>query len=234
MLFEASRPGGGGRVAVLTRNPTVTLLLERILDAWSFAVAGPDQPCEIALVERGVPAPAAAAQVIWLTPMPLTVEAHVELPLSLVELYHYLEQLFFPVPRRHIRLPVNQPLDLNVRGVWLVGRLLSISDRGARVDCPAALPKGERIILDFKLGSYPLRVSADVLYDIPAGDVAGREHPQAGLLFNPLKPALRAALRQFIELAFVERACSAAGVDANDPGLSWFALTRNPWAGLAE
>jgi hypothetical protein len=112
--------------------------------------------------------------------------------------------------------------------------MLSISDRGARIASPALLPKRERLLLDVRIGGYPLRLTGEVLYDIPAGDVPGRELPQAGLLLSSPKPALRKALRYFIERSLVEMACKKTGIAVNDPSLSWFNLVRNPWAGLSE
>lgn len=232
MLLE-QRPGGG-QVSVLTRNATFNRLLQAILAEWQFYHESGAASLDVLLLERGLAVPAGNHQVVWLSPMPLGTAPYLEVPLSLTELYHYLEKLFFTQPRHHIRLPLNQPVDLNVHGVWLVGKLLSLSDRGARVSCPALLPKGELLQLDFRLENYPLRVSAEVLYDIPAGDAPGREHPQAGLLFKPLKPALRLALRHFIERSFVETACAKAGIAAHDPCLSWLNLARKPWLELTD
>jgi hypothetical protein len=228
------RPGGNGQVAILTRNTTFNRLMQAILEDWHFATEATAASPDILLLERGLDVPADARQVIWLTPLPLGEEPHLEVPLSLNALYHRLEQRFFAQPRHHIRLSLNQPIDLNVRGVWLVGTLLSISDRGARVTCPALLPKREPLILDFKLDNYPLRLTAEVLYDIPAGDSPGREHPQAGLLFKSARPVLRQALRDFIERSFVERACARTGIAGNDPSLSWLSLVRKPWAALSD
>ena len=234
MLLERARPGSGGQVTVTTRNRTFGRLLEAVLESWQLGAGADADSSDVVLVERGLAAPQDGRRVVWLTPMPLAAEPHLEVPLSLTELYHYLEKLFFPQPRRHIRLPLEQPVDLHVRGAWLVGRLLSVSDRGARVSCPAQLPRGESLQLDFKLDGYPLRLTAEVIYEIPAGDGSGRKHPQAGLLFRPLRPVLRLALCHFIERTFVKRACEQAGVAENDPGLSWLNLVANPWVDLAD
>jgi hypothetical protein len=234
MLLERARPGAGGRVAVLTRNPTFGRLLEAVLEDWHLGAGAEAATSDVVLVERGLAAPQDTRRVVWLAPMPLSAELHLEVPLSLTELYHYLEKLFFPQPRHHIRLPLEQSVDLNVRGTWLVGRLLSISDRGARIACPALLPKGESLHLDFKLDGYPLRLAAEVIYAVPASDGSDREHPQAGLLFRPLRPVLRLALRHFIERSFIERARARTGIAENDASLSWISLVANPWGDLAD
>lgn len=226
MLLERPSPEGG-LVAVQTRNPVVTRLLEAVLDEWNLCARGAAD-ARVTLVERGLTAPA-GQEVIWLTPLPLSERCHLELPLCLTELYHCLEQFFFPLPRRHIRLNTLVPVDLNVRGGWLVGRLLSLSDHGARIACPATLPKGELLLLDFTLDGFPLRLNAEVLYDIPAGDTEGYKEPQAGVLFKPLAADLRQELRYYIENCSLQRACAEAGVDPHDPALSWFRRAGNPW-----
>ena len=96
------------------------------------------------------------------------------------------------------------------------------------------MPTGESLELDFKLDGYPLRFTAEVVYVIPAGEGSGREHPQAGLLFQPIKPALRQSLRHYIESSFIERARVQAGIAEHDASLSWFDLVSNPWAELSR
>ena len=230
MLHDRPRRNDG-LVAVQTRNPTVTRLLETVLAEWQLGASDPSE-ARVVLVERGLPAPA-GMQVLWLSPMPVD-ELHLELPLCLTELYHCLEQFFFPLPRRHIRMATRVPVDLNVRGVWLVGRLVSLSDNGARIACPAVLPKGEPLLLDFKLDNFPLRLHGEVLYDIPPGDTEHNKEPQAGLLFKPIDPQLRQALRAYIETCCLQRACAATGISPHDPALSWFERVASPWAALGR
>ena len=229
MLLDRPRHDDG-LVAVQTRNQTVTRLLEAVLAEWQLCASDRDA-ARVVLVERGLPAPE-GKEAVWLTPLPMANQRHLELPLCLTELYHCLEQFYFPLPRRHIRLETLVPVDLNVRGVWLVGRLLSISDHGARVACPAVLPKGEALLLDFKLDNFPLRISGEVLYDIPPGDTERNRDPQAGLMFKPLPDQTRQALRHYIENCCLQRACSAIGTPPTDPALSWFKSVTSPWATL--
>ncbi len=231
MLLDRPRRHAG-LVAVQTRNPTVTRLLEAVLAEWQLGTRDPGE-AKVVLVERGLTAPA-GVDVIWLTPMPLSKPPYLELPLSLTELYHCLEQFFFPLPRRHIRMTTVVPVDLNVRSVWLVGRLISLSDHGARIACPAILPKGEVLALDFKLDHFPLRLHGEVLYDIPPGDTEHNKEPQAGLLFKSLDPELRQALRSYIENCCLQRACAVTGISPQDPALSWFERVDSPWSHLTR
>jgi len=230
MLYDRPRRNDG-LVAVQIRNSTVRRLLEAVLDEWQLGTRELAE-AKVVLVERGLPAPA-GAEVVWLTPMPVDA-LHLPLPLRLTELYHCLEQFFFPLPRRHIRMATRVPVDLNVRNVWLVGDLISLSDNGARITCPAVLPIGEPLILDFKLDNVPLRLQGEVLYEIPPGDTEHYKEPQTGLLFKPIDAELRQMLRTYIETCCLQRACAETGVLPNDPALSWFEQVVNPWTNLGR
>jgi hypothetical protein len=152
--------------------------------------------------------------------------------LSLTALYQALQGWFFPAPRRYLRLALDQPAQLELRGVRLAGRLLCLSERGGRIACPTTLPNGELLQLAVQLGDYPLRATAQVIYTIPAGDLPGSAPPQAGLLFRPLPPALGEAIHCHVERSLVERACRQVGLASDDPAVAWFDTVAAPWAAL--
>lgn len=222
------------KVAVLTRNPAVTTLLGAILEDWGFvALTTPDQAA-VTFVERGLEAPASSGRLVWLTPMPLNEGAYLEIPISLTRLYHMLEEEFFPSPRRHIRVSMNCPADLQVDGAWEETTLISMSDRGGRLRAKRELPRGSKVSVEVKLAGRVLRLPGEILYCIPAGDLPGRENPQVGILFKPLEESICSALRMYIEQTCVDRACSEHGLQCTEQVLSWIELQRNPWSGLED
>jgi hypothetical protein len=232
MLLEhvcANRPG---RVAVETRMPAVTRLLQVILKEWHVCTEPGPADQTVALVEHGLSAPVGVRHILWLAPRPFATASRLALPLSLTALYQALQGWFFPAPRRYLRLALDQPAQLELRGVCLAGRLLSLSERGGRVACPVPLPNGELLQLAVQLGEYPLLVAAQVIYTIPAGDLPGSAPPQAGLLFRPLPPVLGEAIHRHVERSLVERACRQVGLASDDPALAWFDTVAAPWAAL--
>lgn len=232
MLLEHVCASGSGRVVVQTRLPAVTCLLQAILKEWHVCTEPGPADQTVALVEQGLPAPAGVRQTLWLAPSPVDTPSRLSLPLSLTALYQALQGWFFPAPRRYLRLALDQPAQLELRGVRLAVRLLSLSERGGRVACPVPLPHGEILQLAVQLGAYPLHVAAQVIYTIPAGDLPGSAPPQAGLLFRPLPPALGLAIHRHVERGLVERACRQVGLASDDPALDWFDTVAAPWAGL--
>ncbi len=112
---------------------------------------------------------------------------------------------------------------------WQDSKLVSLSDRGARMVCENELPRGTQVQIDLKLSGRQFQVPAEVLYCIPAGDAPGRSRPQVGLLFKPADGKLINMLRRYIEKRSVEAACAREDIALNDPCLSWIDVPQDPW-----
>ena len=74
---------GGGKanikqVAVITRNLKFNKLLSSILADWRFFAVEDLSAAKVIFAERGIKLPVHNAQVIWLTPMPLSEENFLE------------------------------------------------------------------------------------------------------------------------------------------------------------
>ena len=217
------------QVAIITRNEQFNRIFGSILADWRFFVV--EDPCQAAVlfVERGLTPPEVDAEIIWLTPMPLSEGSFLLVPISLTRLYHLLEVHFFPTPRRHIRVPIEASVDIVVEGGWMEGKLISLSDRGGRLVSSVEVPRGKILTLEMKLGEKHLVIPAEVLYCIPAGDSANRSQPQIGVLFKPKDKQETIALRHYIERVSIEAACVREGIAKNDPCLSWLDMPEDPW-----
>ena len=209
------------QVAVVTRNQQFKRLLASILADWKFFAVEDASAATVVFVERGLDLPEPAAEVVWLTPMPLSEGDFLMIPISLTELYFLLETRFFPTPRRHIRVNLETMLDLKIGNEWLEGQLASLSVRGGRFNCAREISRGTELTLDLRLDGDMLRIPSEDLYCIPAGDSPGRRQPQIGVLFKPADVAMFELLKRFIEKTCIEYACAREGVSLHDPCLSW-------------
>lgn len=217
------------KVAVMTRNPKFNKLLSSILADWKFFVVGDLAAAKVIIAERGVKLPAHEGQVVWLSPMPLAEGSFLNLPLSLNSLYHLLEVHFFPTPRRHIRVAMDKAVDLKIDNAWVPGRLISLSDRGGRIQCMREVPRGKLLTVEMKLAGRLLLLPSEVLYSIPAGDSPGSFQPQTGVLFKPASDLEFKLLRRYIERIGIESACSRENISLNDPCVSWLDLPDDLW-----
>jgi hypothetical protein len=217
------------QVAVVTRNLKFNRLLNRILANWRFFVVEDLSAAKVIFAERGVKLSEHEAQVVWLTPMPLSEGEFLEIPISLTRLYHLLEAHLFPTPRRHIRVVMEADVDLKIENDWFDGCLVSLSGRGGRITCAHEIPRGKVLDIAFKLAGKVFRTPAEVLYCIPAGDSQKWFKPQIGVLFKFSNEHDLDMLRRFIEKACIESACVTEGIPFNDPCVSWLNVPVDPW-----
>jgi hypothetical protein len=220
-------------VAVVTRNQQFRRLLGSILADWKYTVVEDLAAAKIVFVERGLELPSSVGHVVWLTPMPLIEGSFLTVPISLTSLYYLLEVNFFPNPRRHIRVVMENEVDLQIENEWQEGSLISLSDRGGRIACAKEILRGQVLQIEVKLARKTLRIPAEVLYCIPAGDSSGRLQPQVGVLFKPSSDQECNMRRCFIEKTCVERACSREKIPLSALCLSWIDLLSDPWNKIA-
>ena len=217
------------QVAVVTRNLRFNKLLSSILAEWKFFTVEDPSAAKVIFAERGLVLPEHQARVVWLTPMPLAEGSFLTVPISLTQLYDLLEVHLFPTPRRHIRVSMETAVDLKLENAWFDGRLISLSERGGRVTCMHEIPRGKLLQLEVKLAGRTLKIAAEVLYCIPAGDSPGRLQPQVGVLFKPSNGHDFEMIRRFIERICIESACARENLALSDPCVSWLNLPANPW-----
>ncbi len=209
------------QVAVVTRNQKFNRLLSRILDDWKFYTVDDLSAAKVIFAERGLELPAHDAQVVWLTPLPLSEGSFLTVPISLTRLYHLLEIHLFPTPRRHIRVAMEAVVDLKIENDWQEGRLLSLSNRGGRIICTSEIPRGKLLDIEVKLAGRVLRMPSEVLYCIPVGDSPSRVQPQIGVLFKSSDDHTLDFLRRFIDKTSIESACVRENILLTDPCVSW-------------
>ena len=217
------------QVAVVTRNPQFNALLSSILADWKFFAVEDLSVAKVIFAERGIALPEHEAQVVWLSPMPLAEENFLDVPISLSRLYSLLETHLFPTPRRHIRIVMETAVDLKIGNKWSDGCLISLSGRGGRVTCSHEIPRGTLLEVAVKLAGKVLRIPAEVLYCIPAGDSQRRSQPHVGVLFKLSNGRELDMLQRFIEKTCIERACARAEIPLNDSCVSWLDMPDDPW-----
>lgn len=233
MLLDHQQKSGNGKVAVVTRSPVFTRLLSSILESWKLKVVDDLSAAEMILIEWGLMTAASAERLVWLTPLPIEAP-HFEIPLELKRLYQFLEERFFPSARRFMRIPVDIPVDLLTDGQCFPSRLISLSARGARMNCPVQLPKKQQLTVEVVLGGRRLELPGEVLYSLPCGDASRTEWPQLGVLFKPVDVRLSEALERFVEFACVEQCCAKLALPIKAHCVSWLDVLHDPWGELSD
>jgi hypothetical protein len=216
-------------VAVMTRNPQLTRLLEQVFADWKILTVANPSAAKIIVAEHGVPLPETNGRILWLSSMPLTEGEYLTTPLQLTELYNRLHSDELPGQRRYLRLHSVFKVAVQFRQTRLVCELVSLSERGGRLLCPEAFPLGARLHLNLLIDGRSLELPAEVIYQIPASDAGEQRLPQTGVLFKPENDQIGGTLRRYIEKQLVDAACAAAGLSKNDLCLSWIEVASDPF-----
>ena len=215
-------------VAVLTRNQGVNRLLTALFENWKFEVTDHVPSADLVFLEWGLTETLTDEKRVWLAPQPVE-GRHLKIPLSLGELYRCLEEHFFPKPRALMRQSINLPAKLFLDGQLLPVELLSLSGRGARLTCPREVSPGDPLSVELVLAGRSLLLPGEVIYQLPASDVAGGRAAQLGVLFRTDDVWLSTALTLYVERVCAEKACALAGISPQDACLSWLAVPNDPW-----
>ena len=227
MLLEADNRGAR-TVAVLARNRTFKRLFQEILAEWKVPVVEDPKRARLVFAERGLSVSDISGEVVWLTPMPLAEGQFLMTPIKLSQLFRLLKKDSFPCARLHIRVSMDTQgvmvLDAGSQGC----RLISLSDRGARLVCEQDVQLGTPLVLEVTILNCQLRLPAKVIYTIPPGDVSGYFRPQIGILFNYEDNRFISKLRNCVERTLIESGCDRAGISLKDPSLNWFDLPDGP------
>lgn len=217
------------QIAVVTHNLQFRQLLSSILSEWKFFTVAELNEARVVFAEDGVELPGLGPEVVWLSRQPLPKRRCLNIPISLTQLYKLLETEYFPTPRRHIRIALEEQVHVRLDDAWEECRLVSLAERGGRITFQKELPRGTMLQLEMQIAGKMLQLPAEVLYSIPAGDLSCRALPQVGVLFRPADDRIISVLRNFIEKVCVESACAREGLSLDDPCLDWIDFVDEPW-----
>lgn len=119
-------------------------------------------------------------------------------PAGLHELYRLVQQVLEDTPRTAPRIPTHLPARCKVGDREWSSAVLSLSENGCLMRSPEAPSLGMRLEVSFALPrAGVLRLDAEIAYQLV---------PDFGLVFNGTSPAVREAIKSFVQDALAGRA----------------------------
>jgi len=194
--------GNEKKISLCINNEGLNLFLTALLREWSFTVSPscPESPDELLLAEENCSRCAEHRKRVNLISSAYVDSAHVNLPIVLEQLWRVLEKHYHLPPRHHLRLAVDLPITMTIRGQEQSGRLSSLSPAGARLSLPRELAVGELFPIVLPLPQQTLHLAAKVIYVTTFPDSDNRY--DAGVLFERISGEEKALLRDNIILTF--------------------------------
>ena len=194
--------GSEKKISLCINNEGLSLFLTALLHEWGFSVfpSCPENPDELLLAEENCSRCAEHRKRVDLINSAYFDSDQVNMPIVLEQLWRVLEKNYHLPPRHHLRLTVDLPITMEIRGQEQPGRLTSLSTAGARLSLPRELAVGEPFPIVLPLPQRTLQLTAKVIYVTTFPDSANRY--DAGVLFERISGADKALLRDTIILSF--------------------------------
>ncbi|MBE0503058.1 MAG: PilZ domain-containing protein [Desulfuromonadales bacterium] len=192
--------GSEKKISLCIQNEGLSLFLTALLREWGFCVnpTCPEHPDELLLAEENCSHCAAHRKRIDLINSAYFDSDQVNRPIAIEQLWRVLEKHYHLPPRHHLRLSVDLPIGMEIRGQEQPGRLTNLSPAGARLSLPRELASGELFPIVLPLAQRTLQLTAKIIYINTFPDRDNRY--DAGILFERISSEDKALLRGTITL----------------------------------
>lgn len=213
------------KICLCLHNEGFRIFLTALLREWGFLVRTecPPQEEELLLADGNCSSCCSHRKRVDLTASLHPDSDAVSLPIVVEHLWRVLEKNFHLPPRQYLRLAVDLPVSMTVRGEVHPGRLSSLSPAGGRLLLPRELAVGEHVPIVLPLTQQPLHLSGKVIYVSTFPDSDNRY--DAGVLFDGIAAAEKDLLRDTIILIFFNRIRPHLPRWAFEVGISHFDLS---------
>lgn len=194
--------GNEKKLHLCINNEGLSLFLAALLSEWGFNVSTtcPESPDELLLAEENCSRCSEHRKRVDLISSAYLDNDQVNLPIVIEQLWRVTEKHYHLPPRHHLRLAVDYPIAMNIRGQEQPGRLTSLSPAGGRLSLPRELAGGEIFPIVLPLPQQTLHLTAKVIYVTTFPDSDNRY--DAGVLFERISGEEKILLRDNIILTF--------------------------------
>lgn len=214
----------GKKINLCIHNEGLRLFVVALLGEWGYIVTPecPEDPEQLLLTTGICSRCGAHRKRVDLTSSADLGSDQVKFPIVFEELWRVLEKLYHLTPRHYLRLAVDLPIVMTIRGETQSGRLNSLSPLGGRLTLPRELAVGEHIPVVLPLPRQTHYLSGKVIYVATFPDSNNRY--DAGVLFEGITAEEKALLRDAIVLAFLKKIRPQLPHWAFEVGISHFDL----------
>ena len=180
-------------------------LLEALLREWGYRLSADpvDQP--LLIIGEGLAIPSGFRHILTLCRSHYQDRKRLEIPLMIESLYLALENHFHRTPRNHIRIPLEWPIRVWVRGDEFETRTLTVADRGMRFISPLELAREEELKVRLERADETYHLTARAVYSLVGREIGREDRIEVGAVCTPQSKEVRESIRSWIIATYLER-----------------------------
>ncbi len=226
MLGITSRSPLVKNVHLCIDNNPLCELLKALLFEWGYRLTDNPEDDPLLLISEGLEQPAGFNHTLTFSSSHYQDRHRLEVPLTIETLYLAIENHFHRSPRNHIRICVDWPIRVRVRGQQFDTHAVTIADRGIRFISPFELAHSEEmeIYIEREDESYDLHAKA--VYSIVGREIGRGDKIEVGAVCTPQSKEVRDSIRNRIIGCYLKRVRPVLGSNLFAEALRQLNLTR--------
>jgi len=226
MLGKTSRSSQVKNIHLCIDNNPLQELLKALVLEWGYCLA--DNPAEypLLLISEGLKPPGDFKHTLAFSSTHCQDRQRLAVPLTVETLYLALENHFHRTPRNHIRICVDWPIRVRVRGREFATRAVTLADRGIRFISPFELAQAEEMEIHIEREDEIYDLHARVVYSIAGREIGRGDNIEVGAVCTPQSKEVRESIRSRIIGNYLKRVRPVLGSNLFAEALRQLNLTR--------
>jgi hypothetical protein len=226
MLGKISRTPMQKNVCLRLDSKPLHELINALLLEWGYRLT--DDPAEdpLLLISAGQAPPPGFKHSLIFSSSHYQDRRHLEVPLMIETLYLALENHFHRTPRNHIRINLEWPIRVLVRGQRIDTHTVTIADRGIRFISPFELARSEEMEIRIEREDEVYELHAKAVYSIDGREIGRGDKIEVGAVCTPQSKEVRDSIRSRIIGNYLKRVQPGLGENLFAEALQQLNLTQ--------
>ncbi len=226
MLGKTNRSPMVKNIHLCIDNIPLNALLEALLLEWGYRLADNPEESPLLLISEGMERPPGFNHALTFSSSHYQDRHRLEVPLTIETLYLALENHFHRTPRNHIRISVDWPIRVTVRGQQIETRTVTLADRGIRFISPFELAHAEEMQIYIERDDEIYDLHAKAVYSIMGREIGRGDNIEVGAVCTPQSKEVRDSIRSRIIGNYLKRVRPVLGSNLFAEALRQLNLTR--------
>ncbi len=226
MLGKTSRSPMVKNVHLCINNNPLYELIKALILEWGYRLTDKPEDDPLLLISEGMEQPPGFSHTLIFSSSHYQDRHRLEVPLTIETLYLALENHFHRTPRNHIRICVDWPIRVTVRGQQIDTHIVTLADRGIRFISPFELAHAEEMEICLERDNETYNLHAKAVYSINGKEIGRGDNIEVGVVCTPQSKEVRDSIRSRIIGNYLKRVRPILGSNLFAEALHQLNLTR--------